>query len=294
MSKYTTELRWIIEQINADHNFQTSYLDPIQIIDARIQNARTSIFSFDYPINPDDKIRFECNFLRHFYTREIGFETYTLWRLKLADELNMIIPKYNKLWDEVTKYRDIDLTANSDYQVIRQYSGSKTLTGLETLEALRTDNLQETSQGNRTRTDNLQQRDVGSDANVVNADRVRAYSDTPQGNMQNLLNEKYLTNLTHEYENGSTNTRNTSNTRNNTGTQQNTDNSTKNNTGTVKNENETNRSENASDTQNETVTHKGKNGGITYAEAILKARETYLNIDLMLCNELRDMFMLIW
>lgn len=266
MAVYTTQLRSIVEEINREHNFQTSYLDPLQIIEARIQNARSSIFSFEYPINPEDKERFECNFIRHFYTREIGLETYRLWQLKLAAKLNLIIPKYNKLWADETKYKNYDLLTNSDYTTIRAYTGNRTLAGLEKLDG--------------TRTDNLTQADTGIDTNTVNSDHIRAYSDTPQGNMQNLLNEKYLTNLTHDYENGSTN--------------QLQRNMNRRNTGTVKNENDVTKSENTNDKQDETVTHKGKNGGITYAEALLKARETYLNIDLMLCNELRDLFMLIW
>ncbi len=242
MAHYTTQLRTIIEQINNENSLTPSTQDSIVKINQMIENARPFIFSFYYPINQMDKERFENNFLRHFYTREIGFETYTLWRLKLCDELNMIIPKYNKLWEDAVKYINTDLLANTDYNIIRNYTGSKQSNGTDS--------------------------STGNENEVRDRDLVRAYSDTPQGNMQNLLNENYLTNLTHEYENGSTTKRN--------------------------NSNSTNRNESVSDSHDEIVRHIGKNGGMTNAEAILKARETYLNIDLMLCNDMRDLFMLIW
>lgn len=257
MAHYTTQLRSIIEQINHDHISDDqfpSFDDPVLQTDALIENARPYIFSFYYPINQNDKQRFEHNFLRHFYTREIGFETYGLWKLKLADEINMIIPKYNKLWEDATKYINTDLLANTDYNVIRNYTGTK--------------NSNETNNFNGTNVSN------GSNVDVMNRDTVRAYSDTPQGNMDNLLNENYLTNLTHEYDNGSSIRRTNNNTTNTNNT--------------------TNSNGNVNDSHNEIVRYVGKNGGMSYAEAILKARETYLNIDLMLCNDMRDLFMLIW
>lgn len=290
MAHYTTEIRSIVEQLNNDHSFVPSETDPINAIDQRIENARPYIFSFSYPINQADKQRFEHNFIRHFYTREIGFETYTLWRLKLADELNMIIPKYNKLWEEATKYVDKDLLDNADYRVIREYDGTKILTGTEVLDGRRTDNTQRAQ--DLTRTDDLTQADLDTTTLTRDRDFVRAYSDTPQSNMENLLDEKYLTNLTHEYESGSRDLTNKNASTRNTGTQRNA--GTVANTGYVDTDNTTTKNERATDEQDETTRHVGKTGGMTYAEALLKARETYINIDLMLCNDLRDLFMLIW
>lgn len=322
MAKYTTEVRSIVEAINEQNSFSPIATDIIQVIDERIEDARAKIFSFQYPINAADKSRFECNFIRHFYTREIGLETVALWKLKLADKLNLIIPKYNKLWDEATRYADYDMLSNVDYSVVREYIGAKLANGTENVNATRTDNLTETNTGTDTRTDNLTQRDTGTntrtdnlkqkttgtDTDTTNRDLVRAYSDTPQGNMENLLDERYLTNLTHEYENGSsveraknTEVNNTGTqqdavdrTKTNTGTQQDVIDRTKRNTGTVGDVSNKTKNDRVDDTIKETVKHKGKDGGITFAEAIIKARETYLNIDLMLCNELNDLFMMIW
>jgi hypothetical protein len=374
MAEYTTQIRSIVEQLNKDNDFEPSSTDPINAIDERIENARPHIFSFNYPILAADKARFEKNFIRHFYTREIGLETYSLWRLKLASKLNMIIPKYNKYFEEATKYVDVNLLDNVDYRIVRDFDGNKNLSNTEVVDGTRTDNLSETTNGtnngevtrtdnltentnddgtesttrtdnltentsddgseNTLRTDNLSETNNRNGSETNNRDFVRAYSDTPQGNMQNLLDEKYLTNLTHEYENGSLRLNADNNTKANTGTvatdvdrnnervktntgnvktdtdktndrvktntgtvtteSEETNSSTKRNTGTVDTDTTTTRTGTERDVQEEDTHHVGKNGGMTYAEALLKARETYLNIDLMLCDELDDLFMQIW
>ena len=49
------------------------------------------IFDFDFPIFDEDyKIPLEKKILRHYYLREIGFETLGVWKLKLNDKLNEI------------------------------------------------------------------------------------------------------------------------------------------------------------------------------------------------------------
>ena len=53
----------------------------------------------------------------HYYTREIGFETVGLWKLKLQTKLNEIMPYYNKLYEtELLKYNplyDVDMTTTN-------------------------------------------------------------------------------------------------------------------------------------------------------------------------------------
>ena len=57
---------------------------------------------------------FEVKILRHFYTREIGEETFGLWQLRLCDRLNVIMPYYNQLYrSELIKFNpmyDVDLS----------------------------------------------------------------------------------------------------------------------------------------------------------------------------------------
>ena len=97
MSKYTTELRYICEE-QAGKDESVDYNSISEVIAA----ARPKIFNFDYPYySEDQKQRTEENILRHFYTMEIGEETYGLWKLRLEDRMNQIMPYYVGLFNSV-------------------------------------------------------------------------------------------------------------------------------------------------------------------------------------------------
>ena len=95
MSKYTTELRFICEE-------KAGLVESVGQSDVNtiISEARTQIFDFTYPIfDVNYKPTLETKILKHFYTREIGLETYGLWKLKLDTRMNEIMPYYNKLYE---------------------------------------------------------------------------------------------------------------------------------------------------------------------------------------------------
>ena len=156
MSKYTTEVRYICE-VNADLDESKGFND----VDNILTNAAPKIFNFEFPIYDNSyRLPFEKMILRHFYTREIGFETVGLWKLKLWDKLNLIMPYYNKLYEsavlEFNPLYDVDYTVNH----IGQGSGSNT--GAETVSE------------DKSRS--------GSDSNT----RWDLFSDTPQGSLRNI------------------------------------------------------------------------------------------------------------
>lgn len=95
MSSFTTQVRFICETLA--HRDESAGGDDVNTI---INLASPRIFNFNYPIF-DENYRSELNhkILRHFYTREIGYETYGLWKLKLEDKLNLVMPYYNKLYE---------------------------------------------------------------------------------------------------------------------------------------------------------------------------------------------------
>ena len=113
MSKYTTEVRFICESLTG-HEDSVGYDD----VDSVIEDALPLIFDFEFPIF-DENYRsvLETKILRHYYTREIGLETYGLWKLKLQTKLNEIMPYYNKLYEtELFKYNplyDVDMTTTN-------------------------------------------------------------------------------------------------------------------------------------------------------------------------------------
>lgn len=104
MSKYTTEVRYICERA-AGLEESKGYSDVEQII----QDAAPKIFDFDFPLF-DESYRnvLETKILKHYYTREIGFETVGLWKLKLNTKLNEIMPFYNQLYNsELYKFNPL-------------------------------------------------------------------------------------------------------------------------------------------------------------------------------------------
>lgn len=111
LSKYTTELRFICE---SSINLQQSlgYLSVKDII----AKSRTKIFNFDYPIfDKEYKSVLETKIIRHYYTREICEETVGLWKLRLEDKLNLIMPYYNQLYEsELLKFNPFH---NMDYWI---------------------------------------------------------------------------------------------------------------------------------------------------------------------------------
>ena len=71
MSKYTTEVRFICEHY-AGLDESEGYANVEEII----ERARPKVFDFDYPIfDSSYKPILETKILKHYYTREIGFET---------------------------------------------------------------------------------------------------------------------------------------------------------------------------------------------------------------------------
>ena len=163
MSKFTTEVRYICESY-AGLEKSVGFDD----VEAILENSYEKVFSFDFPIF-DEVYRpiLEKKILRHYYTREIGEETVGLWKLRLCNKLNEIMPYYNKLYrSELIEFNplyDVDLTR--DYNRKNDNENS----------------------GNRSGTSN------GNDTNW------NLFNDTPQGGLSDIEDMKYLTTATKDY-----------------------------------------------------------------------------------------------
>ena len=93
MSKYTISVKDIV------NNY--SIMSDNKDIDSKLDYARQYIFDFDYPcIDEETKRRIEIAILKHYYMREIAFETIGLFKIKLNDRLNLIMPRYNALYNK--------------------------------------------------------------------------------------------------------------------------------------------------------------------------------------------------
>lgn len=118
MSKYTTQVRWIVESLTPDSADLT--------IDQRIAKAAPLIFNFNFPIFEESyRNILEHKILLHYYMREIGQETVALWKLTLNERLNLIMPYYNTLYTALqNKYKIM-----SDVDLEELYLGSRDETG---------------------------------------------------------------------------------------------------------------------------------------------------------------------
>lgn len=166
MSKYTIDVRSICEMYygEKEHVGQTK-------IDNILTAVAPKVFDFDFPIFDENyRLVLEKKILRHFYTREIGMETEGLWKLKLEDKLNTIMPYFNKFYEMYV------LKLNPLYN----FSSTKLHGGAVD----RTDNLTGSYQNSAV-----------SNSNATSND-TRLYSDTPQNGLTDVQEGKYLTNAT--------------------------------------------------------------------------------------------------
>lgn len=165
MSKYTTEVRYICEMNSGFPVDEMKDHSPDEIITA----SREKIFDFSYPVyDTSHKPELEKKILKHYYTREIGAETVGLWKLWLNERLNLIMPKYNKLYLAESQTMTL-LLNNVDINV----------------QTVREDDFEKRS--DYTRTDNL------TDTPNITRSSKDKYSDTPQGTVSNVDNNSYLT-----------------------------------------------------------------------------------------------------
>lgn len=301
MSKYTTELRFILENLSGlDESKGYDSVDEI------VSKSREKIFSFNYPIfDLTYKETLETKILKHYYTREICAETVGRWKLFLETEMNEIMPYYNKLYESAKI--EFDPFFDADYR----RSGTKDNIRTLDTDVAHTGTIGDSGTTNGTRTDNLQRISVagGSDNvhnEVVNKnDHWDLYSDTPQGGIAgiqgaeddpSLGDNAYLTNARHiiddstgsesdgETTYGRTDTVNDTGTQTNVGTNSNT------------------RTLNTNDGTDGTITDdgeftewiRGKFPGKSYSELLEQYRKTFLNIDMMIINELKDLFFNLW
>lgn len=275
MSKYTTEVRFICESLTG-HDDSTGYDD----IDTIIQDAIPLIFSFDFPIFDEEYRNVLCTkILRHYYTREIGLETYGLWKLKLQTKLNEIMPYYNKLYEsELYKYNplhDVDMTTTN----VGQKTGERT--------DVQNDDRTNTFSGSRTSEN--EQTNVASNENTRNSDSQDRdmYSDTPQGTLTGVDTNTYLTNFRKVL--GTNNTTDKGNATDvSNGKQTTSDQNSESTKGTNTSIGKTNNTE-------DYVMHVvGKSAGANYAKMIKDFRDNLLNIDMDVIRDLGELFMLLW
>lgn len=351
MSKYTTEVRFICE--NANGLTDSAGFSKVNDI---IQGAIPKIFDFDFPIYDESYRNVLCSkILKHYYTREIGLETVGLWKFHLDMRLNEIMPYYNQLYRsamiEFNPMYDIDLTTTMDRDsgnITETSDEDKTIntyTDSKTYEHSKTTNygkkVTTSDSGNSSNVKSIDGNHTteygkivtavktgnGSDETNNDGDSTQRdlYSDTPQGALDNVENQTYLTNARKNTteanghsitETSFNNNDTTTDSGNDVITDDITDTTEYNfsNSGSVSDSGTDNATDGGTETNNRTVdgtvtktgntkltstedyTMKilGKSGGASYSKMLQEFRETFINIDRMIIHDLRDLFLNLW
>lgn len=267
MSRYTTEVRTICESLAGVYE-PTGYEDIDEILDI----AAPKIFSFDFPIF-DEAYRLPLckKILKRFYTREIGQETYGLWKLRLEVKLNELMPKYNKLY--LSELIEFDPLTDTDYEVTHD----------------NTRNDSSISQSSGEGSQYSQSNDLSNNNSVNKSVSYDLYSDTPQTGVNGLNamfpptdgsdSEEYQGYLTNASKNvsDSSNSVDASSARNGISSSSYDDNATNNKV------------------SNETLKEKAKgrkgSWGRSPSQMLLDYRKTAIPVDQMLFNDLDILFM---
>lgn len=252
MSEYTIEVREVVNM------FSNSKDD----VNTRIKTALPSIFNFDFPIWIESyRPILEEKIIRHFFTREIGLETIELWQFYLAEKLILIMPYYNKLYETTVKdYDYMDTVSYTDSFMVNKSeenkgevksSGKGKTTGTET--------------GRNTSNGSTKE---GSTSNLY-------HSDFPQGNVNNSTDYITSGDSTTATANGSSENESTS---------------ASSNANETENSNNSNSSNKMSYSEDSIRNIKGNNG-TPFTDLLIKYRESLINIDMLIINELNDLFM---
>lgn len=286
MSEYTTEVRFICESY-AGLSESVGLSKTLEII----EKARPLIFDFDYPIFDEEyRKTLETKILKHYYTMEIGFEVVGLWKLHLDEKMNLIMPYYNQLYQSALL--KIEPLINIKNETTHNETANENNSQQNTTNDTTTEN--ETNNQTVTDTKNSNSSENGTNTGTTNSenDNWTLSSDTPQGGLEGIKSMEYLTNAT---ENKGTSSVNVS------GTDSSSSESSENGKNILSAE-RTKRSSkdstfNSTAEKNNALAYLTNNkgiSGVSESELLLKYRETFLNIDKMIINDLADLFMSVW
>ena len=245
MAKYTITIKTLI-----DNNFNFG-LNSYPIFDENYRNTLNQ------------------NILNYYYESEIGVETAALFKKLLNARMQLIMPKYNKMYDV------------QDMFPMNNIFNNVNLT--ETMDKDTTDSLDRDDSGSISETNNNTQSGSGTQTGSSSANNKNLYQDTPHGSisMETLGSTNvYATNFTIDNNSQSSTVTDTSSSTNNT---------------RLSNTSSASRDEARTGTEDYVKTLIGSNGKKYSVEIYEKLYDNVLNkfenIDMLIINELQDLFM---
>lgn len=201
----------------------------------QLKENNIPLFNFNYPIfNEEYRPVLEEKITRHFYFREIGFETVGRFLFELETKLNEIMPFYNKMYESTL----LEFDPLLNYQVKETYE--KKVTG--------------NTQGNAN----------SSSSGSQNEKTNNLFSDTPQGRVD-FNTSSHVTTMAQDV--GSS---------------------------TSSNESIITQSQSNNDREEFVRTMEGNIGVQTFSQLVNDYRKTFLNVDMMVIDELNELFMRVY
>lgn len=240
MSKYTTQLRWIVEQIGQGLDVPEGQ-EYANAVYKYIGLSKYPIFDENYRTKLNDKI------IDHYFFREIGQETAAQFAQMMKRTMQEIMPKYNRLYKAIetdmnhplsdfTRHRNIDedFTSEIDGNTSSQSNGT-------------------------------------SSANSTDHNR-NVFQDTPMSLLSNdgspsIEDMDYATNVTYNDSNGST-------------------------SGTTSSANIGTSSSDRTDNKVREENEYGRNKSLAFL--IDEYAEKFVDIDVLIINDLEDLFFKLW
>ena len=305
MSSYTTQLRYICESLTG-HTESVGYNDTKDVITAAVP----LVFDFDFPIFDENHRNTLCSkIIAHYYNDEIAYETVGLFKFNLRTKMNEIMPYYNTLYTFAQKafkeniMNTKNITKTAEAHTVTEDSGSaKTdtkVTGSAT--STTTNDLTTTKKTENASEQNTTKNGTDKTVSTTQVNDITQTSDTPMGALTDLTSGKYMTSGT--VNKGTTTGENTvtaSETGKNTMTGTGKDTTTNTGTVAVSDTDSSSTSTTNTDSNNgktdtntsETVT--GYDGTRIPAELFGAFREKLVDIDLLIINELQELFISIW
>lgn len=265
-----------------------------------ILDAGVKLWDFGYPsyYQGDEKAAFEQKVIDHFYFRQIGAETVGRFLHYFRRTVREIMPYY------IQRYKSVELMDDPEIRPLENYNMIEEFTSEGSEDETRSGTTGGTSSGTETRTGSTgaTTKSTGTSSGTASKSTTESskdtsvHSDTPQGQLSMTIAADgsatlaYASDLTQQVTNGSGSesseaSESTTQSSETTGTSSETSETSGTTSGTS--------SETGAKTSTDThrLTRRGNIGVTTYAQLLEGYRQTFLNIDMEVINELEICFL---
>lgn len=238
-------------------------------------------FDFDYDgfYHGKDKENFEKKVINHYYFSQIGQETVGRFLHMFRTKIIEIMPYYKQMYESTLLMNKED--PFESYWLEETYTSNTTDSGTSSSTVGGSSKTTATSTNNNGNTSTSKT----NSSNNKNDELVHIFSDTPQGAISNLathMSSADKNNNSYEEENETTQTITSQ------GNDSGSSSSEITQTNTQSNETE------SAGTQTHTLTRRGNIGVQSLGDEVQKLRNSFINIDMMIINELAELFLLVY